>query len=64
MSESFRSKLGRWLERFTFLHPWLLEFSHEYPAGRRHYVNRISRTFAAPRPEPQPEPMPSEQEDK
>lgn len=40
-------KLGLWLERFTFLHPALLEFSHEYPAGRAHYINRISGTFAS-----------------
>lgn len=46
MPQSFRMKLGIWLERFTCLHPVLLTFSHEYPEGRPHYINRISRTFA------------------
>lgn len=45
MRESMRMRIGRWLERFTFLHPVLLEFSHEYPTGRHWYMNRISRTF-------------------
>ena len=46
VKQSFRMRLGLWLERFRVLHPLLLEFSHEYPAGRAHYINRISRTFA------------------
>lgn len=48
MPESLRSRFGRWLERFTFTHRWLLAYSHEYPAGRHHYINRLAGTFAEP----------------
>lgn len=49
MKASVRERLGLWLERFTFLDPVLLRYSHEYPEGTLHYVNRLSRTFAARR---------------
>jgi hypothetical protein len=45
VKQSFRVTLGLWLERFPFLRPVLMEFSHEYPDGTRHYINRVSRTF-------------------
>lgn len=46
MKQPARERFGLWLERFTFLHPIILRFSHEHPVGHPHYINRISRTFA------------------
>lgn len=46
MSMPIRMRFGIWLERFTFLHPALLRYSHEHPEGKRHYINRLSGTFA------------------
>jgi hypothetical protein len=38
-----RERFGAWLERFTFLHRWLLEFDGIAPNNRGRYVNRVSR---------------------
>ena len=45
MKGSMRFRFGLWLERFRWLHPVLGRYSHEYPEGRHHYVNRVSGTF-------------------
>lgn len=45
MKRSKRLRLGLWLQRFRWLHPVLGRYSHEYPEGQKHYVNRISGTF-------------------
>ena len=45
MKTPWRMRFGIWLERFKFLHPLLLEFSHEHGHGRSWYLNRVSRTF-------------------
>lgn len=47
MKRSLRITVGLWLERFRITHPVLLRFSHVAPDGRRRYLNRMSRTFAA-----------------
>lgn len=43
MTPSLRDRLASWLERFAWLHPTLLRYSHPAPDGVRHvYVNRIN----------------------
>lgn len=46
MTMPARMRFGIWLERFTFLHPILLRYSHEHPEGTYHYTNWVSGTFA------------------
>lgn len=41
MKGSRRHRFGMWLERFTWLHSWLLELDGEHE-GRRRYVNRVN----------------------
>ena len=41
-----RELLGMWLQKWKFLHPWLLELHGQHPDGRRRYVNRVSGHLA------------------
>lgn len=42
MTASLRDRFAYWLERFTWLHPVLLRYSHIAPNGRPVYENRIN----------------------
>lgn len=43
MTASLRDRFAYWLERFAWLHPVLLRYSHPAPDGVRHvYTNRIN----------------------
>ena len=45
MSAPWKVRFGIWLEQFAVARLFLSRYSHDYPEGKRHYVNRVSGTF-------------------